>query len=717
MRKYIIAALVGASLLIGGCNSPTGENGIVVQPDPRADFVVQYIPTAQNRSAMPYPNDIWFGNSTDGTLNIPGTLSSTGAAGANKTSVNLLDGYSTTAPITVPFNFPVDITSVVAYLPTPPAGAPAFPGTNLWVLDLTDFLSGAAPAPTPMIPLIPGVTDSIANYTYRVSTATDTQGAVMEIVPVKPFGPERTIAFIITAGVKDVLGNDLAADNEFRDIRDACFAGETLANAALESIKTVAVCPILQAGAAAFGVPASDFMVAWTMTTQSIGLSLDVINETATAQASLLVPSGLNTSSATAGALPGYADIFVGTLDVPYYMDPNPASMYSATWQGAGGTNLTKYNPVAVPRTTLTIPMIATVPNATNPYGLTKPAEGWPVVVYLHGVTSNRTTSIAMADTFAAAGYAVVAIDQPLHGVLDPTSPLYQGPDSPLGANERHFGLDLFQASGAPGPDGQIDNGAQIFTVSLTAPAVTRDYGRQIGSDLINLLRTLPTIDLDGDPATQDFDASKIHFVGVSLGSLLGSSFLGTNNEVASATLSSEGGNWTLFLEDTNSYFGRALVGGLTAATGLERNTSGFIEFLRDWQNVLDAVDPMNYLAKMKTNLPLHVIEILNDNTVPVSTTDNWASVAGLTDISASTANPEGIQGIVRFTDGGHGSFLDPTASITDLDTGLVIQGPNPLVTLEMQAQSAAFAVTGGTQLPVNQPLAAAGGAVCNCVQ
>jgi len=710
MRNYVTAVLLGCALLIGGCDSPTGENGIVVTADPRPDFVVQYIPTAQNRRAMPYPNDIWFSGSTDGTLNVPGSLSSTGAAGANKPSVNLIDGYSTTSVITVPFNFPVDIATVVPYLPTPPAGAPALPGTNLWVLDVTD-----PTAPAPLIPLVPGVTDAIAEYTFRVSAATDAQGAVMEIVPVKPFKPERTIAFVITAGVADVLGNPLSPDNQFRDIRDACFDGTVLTNIALNAIKDQAVCPVLQAAAGAFGFPPQAFMVAWTVSTMSIGLSLDVINESATSQASLLVPSGLNTSSATGGQLPGYADIYVGTLDVPYYMDP--ANPYTSTWQGAGGSTLTKFNPVAVPRTTLTIPMIATVPNGTDPGGQTKPAEGWPVVVYLHGVTSNRTTAIAMADTFASQGYAVVAIDQPLHGVLDPTSPLFQGDASPFGKNERHFELDNFSASGTPGPDGQIDSGAQIFTISLSAPGVTRDYGRQIGSDLIHLIRTLPDVDLDNNPATQDIDVSRVHFVGVSLGSLLGSSFLGTNNEVASATLSSPGGNWTLFLTDPNSFFGRALVAGLTAATGLQPNTLGFNEFLRDWQHVLDAVEPLNYATKMVSNLPVHVIEILNDNTVPVSTTDNFAGVAGLTSISTSVADPTGIRGIVRFTDGGHASFLNPADVIRDLDTGAVIQGPNPLVTLEMQQQSVSFALSFGTQLAVNAPLAGAGGATCDCVQ
>ena len=51
MRNYVTAVLLGCALLIGGCDSPTGENGIVVTADPRPDFVVQYIPTAQNRRA------------------------------------------------------------------------------------------------------------------------------------------------------------------------------------------------------------------------------------------------------------------------------------------------------------------------------------------------------------------------------------------------------------------------------------------------------------------------------------------------------------------------------------------------------------------------------------------------------------------------------------------------------------------------------------------
>jgi hypothetical protein len=708
---WYLPALALSALVLGGCDTD-GDTGVNVEQKPAPAFVARYVPTGGNRNFMPYPNDIWgTANQPDGTINVPGTLSTYGAAGALLPSVNLIDGFSTTAPVWVPFTAPIDITSVVPYLPTPPTGAPALPGTNLWVVDITDLLAGGAPIP--LIPLIPGQTDAIADYAYQLSSATDSDGAVLEIVPVKPFGPDRTIAFLVTAGVADTSGNALQPDNQFREIRDACFSGETLANGILESIKTNAVCPILQAAAGLFGAPPDAFMVAWTASTMSVGDSLAVIDETATSQTSVLVPTGFNTNNIIP-ALPGLADIYTGTIEVPYYMDlTNP---YGSTWLGAGGSTLTRDNPEPVPTTTLTIPFIATVPNVNS--GQEEPPEGWPVVIYQHGVTTDRTTLIPIADTLASQGFVAVAIDLPLHGIRDPANPLYQGPENeanPFGNNERHFFLDNFQQNGAPGPDGMIDNGAQLFSISLTSPLTTRDYGRQGSSDLINLVRTIPTINLDQDP-DPDLDSTRIHFVAISLGSLLGSSFLGNTTEVATATLSSPGGNWTGFLTDPNSFFGRGLVAALSAATGMQPNTLDFDTYLRDWQHALDAVEPLNYAAIIAANSPVHVIEILNDNTVPNSVTENFARVAGLDSISETTVDPDGIRGIVRFTDGGHGSLLDPNSVIVDLDTGEVIQGPNPLVTFEMQVEAAAFALSFGTQLPINTPLPQAGGATCDCV-
>jgi len=84
-----------------------------------------------------------------------------------------------------------------------------------------------------------------------------------------------------------------------------------------------------------------------------------------------------------------------------------------------------------------------------------KPAGGkWPALIFEHGITRNRTDMLAVADSFADSGFVVVAIDLPLHGVTDPTSPLYASGANPLyaglslpatGSIERTFDLDVME--------------------------------------------------------------------------------------------------------------------------------------------------------------------------------------------------------------------------------------------------------------------------------
>ena len=68
-----------------------------------------------------------------------------------------------------------------------------------------------------------------------------------------------------------------------------------------------------------------------------------------------------------------------------------------------------------VAQASLPIPLFVTVPNAGS--GQAKPAAGWPVVIFQHGITRNRTDMLALAPTLAAAGFVTVAIDMPLHGL------------------------------------------------------------------------------------------------------------------------------------------------------------------------------------------------------------------------------------------------------------------------------------------------------------
>ncbi len=69
-----------------------------------------------------------------------------------------------------------------------------------------------------------------------------------------------------------------------------------------------------------------------------------------------------------------------------------------------------------------------------------------------------------------------------------------------------------------PGPDGQVDTTGVNF-LNLTNVLVQRDNSRQAIADIIALIRTLPTIDIDpGTNPGPDFDGDRIHVIGYSLG-------------------------------------------------------------------------------------------------------------------------------------------------------------------------------------------------------
>ena len=74
-------------------------------------------------------------------------------------------------------------------------------------------------------------------------------------------------------------------------------------------------------------------------------------------------------------------------------------------------------------------------------------------------------------------------------------------------------------------PDGQIDNGWQILNVGN--PLNARDHIRQAVADTIALTRTLPGLNFPDGDANPDLDGNRIHFVGISLGSIISGVFLG----------------------------------------------------------------------------------------------------------------------------------------------------------------------------------------------
>jgi pimeloyl-ACP methyl ester carboxylesterase len=672
MESKSLLTLVLATFALSGCVEDSESVTPEAVPGTAAGgFVARYVPLA---GIVPFPNDLFFNGSVDGTVNIP--VADEADLGDPLVAINHLDGFSTTAAIHVRFTDALNEATLLG-------------GVNVHVFEVD-----VDPATTATVGfrsvLVPDV-----DYSISVAASSDTNGAVMEINPLRPLdagfniGTGLNIGYLVlvTNGVRSAGGSAAGADDSYAAILSFLGGGGSTGNATLDQIAQL-VGAHHAIGTAVLG-DTSNVIMSFSFTTQDATVVMETVEAISVAGTpSLIGPTGLNNADVLdptgALGLVGLSDIHVGTITIPYYSSiTDPINGY---WTDSGGDDLTRYNPIPSSNGNVTIPVLALVPNATaaSAFGCAKGA-GWPVVIFQHGITQDRSNLLALGEALGQACTVGIAIDHPLHGITDPTNPLYAG------SLERHFGLDLDGEAG-------IDSSGAYFLNPL-ALLTTRDNFRQTAADLIALSKTIGTIDLDGGGA--DLDTADVHFAGHSLGAILGTIYLGVNTDATAATLANGGVSWATMLVDSES-IGATVIAGL-AENGIFPGTQFFLEFLRNAQTALDAGDPYNYAAQAAVNHPIHLFQVADDAVVPNSATAIMANAMGLTtadtgtmtDVSGVGAGPytlidaAGVRGFVRFSEGSHSSFLNPATSLA--------------ATTEMQTQFAVF-IAGfpGLALPDN---------------
>jgi hypothetical protein len=719
--KWMPVLLVLAVAACGG-KADDDDSGLVGE---EANVYSLFDPVASS-AVIPFPFDGLFTGTTDGTLNIPN------AGGVPfVTAANELDGFSTTASLFTDFIGYVDV-------------ANALPGVLL-----IDTSTGT--------PLQPGV-----DYRLQSSRAVDPATGLplnqlrtrLLIEPLKPLKPSTRYIVVVTRAVRSTDGVPAEAADLFRVVRSTTPVNEqtepVLTTLRPEQRATLAgiqsqFAPMFSLLGSA-GIAREDIVIAWPFTTQSA-------TKTLTRLAAAAAPSTLgvrNTGLTTAVAgLPPVADIYAGTISLPYYLAApsggNPTAPLTQYWaadatqrddaasiQGAPCTVLapsastTACYPLPQKRSDQTVPVLVTIPNANS--GLTMPGSGWPVVIFQHGITGNRTQMLAIAPALAMAGFATVAIDLPLHGL--PANDPSRIPD----LVERTFDLDLVNnTTGAAGPDGVVDSSGTHF-INLTSLLTSRDNIRQAVSDLLVLSKSVGgaiVLNSNMTPAGITFDGTQMRFIGHSLGGIVGTGFLGVNGGSEAAVLAMPGGGIAKLLDGSGA-FGPRISAGLEAATATSPPASRIVEgndnfetFLRFAQTVIDSADPLNFAAKAAADHPLLMLVVRGDAVVPnctiadnadcpatdtitvsgyLSGSDPLARVLGLdfipgpaqTDALTVPAAAQTIVGadarnnVVRFAAGDHGSILSPAASLD--------------VTCEMQGQTAAFLATNGTVLQIGNP-------------
>src|SRR5690554_5466793 len=402
--------------------------------------------------------------------------------------------------------------------------------------------------------------------------------------------------------------------------------------------------------------------------------------------------------------------IYQGGLSIPNYLPASEADKADSelgTWVASaaaatalgleavptdvdGSTNVTYRFPFAEKVSDNVIPVFATLPAASK-CGQ-KPTDGWPVAIYQHGITVDRTAGVLVGNALANACVAMVAIDHTMHGVApgnatglvfstekvassvnlqDPStyaaSPfaavragtLAQNPDNWMkDLHERHnnVGKNAAQANVAmvfkneAGATATADVGASgDLYINLNNFARTRDAMRQTVLDLMNLNASIGAMDIDGEGVTGDLDSNKVYFIGHSLGGIIGTTFVAVNNDpevqafngnlpkIQAAILGNAGGGVVKLLENSPSIGGAKILPGLQAAAGLEQGSADIEKFFGVMQAMVDSADPINFVsAPHMQNLPILSYTAVDDlavpNTAETATVDTAKSYLSGTD-------------------------------------------------------------------------------------
>jgi hypothetical protein len=707
-KRWLIAPAIALLAGIGLSGCEASKDGEVPFPPPPAQTGVARfnINLAASVLDVPYPYDLYFaipGAPVDGTLNIPALPWRSTAMTA---ALNSQDGWSTNASLTTGFSLPLNGASIN--------------GSSVRIIKLWLDPTTKAPATNPAY-LPAGATSPIAgvltygtDFAADVSPDFDSEGKYLRITPLKPLafssgpavndsgpnlGKVLNVGYLValTDGLRSANDQPMGADTLYASFKSAPANCSTITDSTLNRLcqLTKAHLGIVQG---ATGVAPANVILTWSFSTQSIDDVLDVIEKISVPKQTLIVPTGLTTKNVSA-SLAGKADVYVGSTVFPYYLTPaaNPrdsASVLTKFWTAAGPSpvpgidassrNLTMFNPTPAKVADVTAPILVTIPNATSACP-GKPAAGWPVAIVQHGITRNRSDALAIADAFADACFVVVSKDLPLHGITDTTSPLYCNPTKPqcIGATERTFDVDLVNnTTGAATPDGVIDSSGTHF-INLTSPATGRDNLRQSEADQITFAKSVKGLAIaPGTPLPAGpigVDPTRVSFVGTSLGGIVGGSHVHFVPDTRTASLNVPGGVLVNLLIDSPT-FGPRINAGLAAQ--LAPNSYAYNLFLRDFQAVIDAGDPINHIKDAVATVPVHVVKVLNDTVVPNSATDRLIAQGPMRKLKTLGPNAvgPGNGAYTFFSKGDHGSLFSPTASLA--------------ATVEMQRQTVLFAAS-----------------------
>jgi len=635
LLKLMVAS--STVLLFFACSSSDSIDPTPKQNVPPTDYTfVHFDPASGSPAELPLPNDI-LRNPVTGQNAVPSLGDP--AVDALVAQFNTLSGFSTSAPIVIPFVGELDPNTIN--------------NDNIRVVDTVDL--ARANAGVQVNPF------RMMNFSVKNEGGNDTVIAS----PTRPLEPGRTHIVIVTQGVRDNV-NGFPVESEATTIllKRTSPLVDANGNSQISSIsdeQAAALEPLRQAYTSIWGAAEAVtgqerlfIPFAFGFTTQPLFNTLADLRQKAYAtDATPVVAASFEGTAAVdaffggagLGAVPhaGIGAIHIGTLEIPYYISDPTDPLGPLTGSFISDENGT------VQRGTLMIPFIAALPEASTPV---------PAVIFQHGITRSKEDVLGLANTICTNGAGVIAIDLVLHG-------------------DRTFDLDVINnQTGAPGPDGIPDPSGSSF-INLTNLLASRDNIRQSVSDLYRMAHMISSgnTDFDGD-SLPEFAPIGLTYVGQSLGGIVGSVFVSTEPNVALANLNVPGARIPYLLQNSDS-FGPRINAGL-AANGIMPGTFLYDLFFIVAQTISDDADPFNYVphtfsGELSEGVGTQVLvqEMIGDGVVPNSATEDLARAMRISQADAidvihgleQVTTPHVGSALFQFDVPNHGCILDPTCS------------------------------------------------------
>ncbi|MCC6524675.1 MAG: hypothetical protein IT373_18605 [Polyangiaceae bacterium] len=218
------------------------------------------------------------------------------------------------------------------------------------------------------------------------------------------------------------------------------------------------------------------------------------------------------------------------------------------------------------------------------------PATGtapFPFVLYQHGGSQDKANVFELAGPLAAAGYAFVAIDLPFHGDL--------------------------ATAGA---------GSDLDILDFDAPLRTRDNLRQASANHQAVLTGIAALNAALAPTlgADALDATRAHYLGLSLGGVTGSMTFAASPELATAALFVGGGGYPEIVSKGmfSIFFGPIV----------NREPGERAALLALVEALLDGADPLAYPSLEERGVPPRPVlffQAVGDMVMPSRANDQWA--------------------------------------------------------------------------------------------